>query len=220
MICPTCNTQDSADQFSEQRNPCSFNLTQQESYSISLISFIVLFPPPFLCPVTAWPAAWHTWVFIHWCIHFCSILFPKRIAAEGDRYFICMNSNPFSRQKSTGILCLGNKCKYFSVSVQPEWARDLPNLRSLHLTKMPRLRSLDSNFFKSLPGLRELHCQDSHSLGFVQTEMFDSAPHLSHLSFEKWDVFFFVLPHIMLPLPHSAVGCGAWELTWTVCYQI
>ncbi|NWW24528.1 LRRN4 protein, partial [Falcunculus frontatus] len=69
--------------------------------------------------------------------------------------------------------------------IQPEWARDLANLRSLHLTKMPRLRSLDSEFFKFLPGLRELHCQDSHSLGFVQTEMFDSAPHLSHLSFEN-----------------------------------
>ncbi|NWY17027.1 LRRN4 protein, partial [Aphelocoma coerulescens] len=73
----------------------------------------------------------------------------------------------------------------FLEKIQPEWARDLPNLRSLHLTKMPRLRSLNSNFFKSLPGLRELHCQDSHSLGFVQTEMFDSAPHLSHLSFEN-----------------------------------
>ncbi|NWT77798.1 LRRN4 protein, partial [Lanius ludovicianus] len=73
----------------------------------------------------------------------------------------------------------------FLEKIQPEWARDLPNLRSLHLTKMPRLRSLDSNFFKSLPGLRELHCQDSHSLSFVQTEMFDSAPHLSHLSFDN-----------------------------------
>ncbi|XP_041905264.1 leucine-rich repeat neuronal protein 4 [Corvus kubaryi] len=73
----------------------------------------------------------------------------------------------------------------FLEKIQPEWARDLPNLRSLHLTKMPRLRSLNSNFFKSLPGLRELHCQDSHSLGFVQTEMFDSAPHLSHLSLEN-----------------------------------
>ncbi|NXO08400.1 LRRN4 protein, partial [Oriolus oriolus] len=73
----------------------------------------------------------------------------------------------------------------FLEKIQPEWARDLANLRSLHLTKMPRLRSLDSNFFKSLPGLRELHCQDSHSLSFVQTETFDSAPHLSHLSFEN-----------------------------------
>ncbi|NWV19918.1 LRRN4 protein, partial [Origma solitaria] len=72
----------------------------------------------------------------------------------------------------------------FLEKIQPEWTRDLPNLRSLYLTKMPRLRSLDSDF-KSLPGLRELHCQDSPSLGFVQTEMFDSAPHLSHLSFEN-----------------------------------
>ncbi|NWZ32942.1 LRRN4 protein, partial [Brachypodius atriceps] len=73
----------------------------------------------------------------------------------------------------------------FFEKIQPEWARDLANLRSLHLTNMPRLRSLDSDFFKSLPGLQELHCQDSPSLSFVQTEMFDSAPHLSHLSFEN-----------------------------------
>ncbi|NXX31809.1 LRRN4 protein, partial [Nicator chloris] len=73
----------------------------------------------------------------------------------------------------------------FFERIQPEWARDLANLRSLHLTNMPRLRSLDGDFFKSLPGLQELHCQDSPSLGFVQTEMLDSAPHLSHLSFEN-----------------------------------
>ncbi|NXR04140.1 LRRN4 protein, partial [Sagittarius serpentarius] len=73
----------------------------------------------------------------------------------------------------------------FLEKIQPEWARDLPNLRSFHLTKMPRLRSLDTDFFKSVPGLRELNCQDSHLLGFVRTEMFDSAPHLSHLSFEN-----------------------------------
>ncbi|XP_068042209.1 leucine-rich repeat neuronal protein 4 [Anomalospiza imberbis] len=73
----------------------------------------------------------------------------------------------------------------FFEKIQPEWARDLANLRSLHLTNMPWLRSLDSDIFKSLPGLRELHCQDSRSLGFVQTEMFDSVPHLSYLSFEN-----------------------------------
>ncbi|NWU18012.1 LRRN4 protein, partial [Cephalopterus ornatus] len=73
----------------------------------------------------------------------------------------------------------------FLEKIQPEWTRDLPSLRSLHLTKMPRLRSLDTDFIKSLPGLQELHCQDSPSLGFVRTEMFDSAPHLSHLSFEN-----------------------------------
>ncbi|KAF1444140.1 Leucine-rich repeat neuronal protein 4, partial [Pygoscelis papua] len=73
----------------------------------------------------------------------------------------------------------------FLEKIQPEWTRDLPNLRSLHLTKMSRLRSLDTDFFKSMPGLQELNCQDSHSLGFVRTEMFDSAPHLSHLSFEN-----------------------------------
>ncbi|NXD42345.1 LRRN4 protein, partial [Copsychus sechellarum] len=73
----------------------------------------------------------------------------------------------------------------FFEKIQPEWTRDLANLRSLHLTNMPRLRSLDGDFFESLPGLLELHCQDSHSLSFVQTEMFDSVPHLSSLSFEN-----------------------------------
>ncbi|NXF04264.1 LRRN4 protein, partial [Smithornis capensis] len=73
----------------------------------------------------------------------------------------------------------------FLEKIQPEWTRDLPKLRSLHLAKMSQLRSLDTDFFKSMPGLRELHCQDSHSLDFVRTQMFDSAPHLSHLSFEN-----------------------------------
>ncbi|NXN79122.1 LRRN4 protein, partial [Bombycilla garrulus] len=73
----------------------------------------------------------------------------------------------------------------FFEKISPQWTRDLANLRSLHLTNMPRLRSLESDFFKSLPGLRELHCQDSRSLSVVQTEVFDSAPHLSHLSFEN-----------------------------------
>ncbi|NXQ80682.1 LRRN4 protein, partial [Nyctibius grandis] len=73
----------------------------------------------------------------------------------------------------------------FLEKIQPEWTRDLPNLRSLHLTKMSQLRSLDTDFFKSMPGLRELNCQDSYALSYVRTEMFDSAPHLSHLSFEN-----------------------------------
>ncbi|NXL33920.1 LRRN4 protein, partial [Glaucidium brasilianum] len=72
----------------------------------------------------------------------------------------------------------------FLEKIHPEWTRDLPNLRSLQLTKMSRLKSLDTDF-KSMPGLQELNCQDSHSLSFVRTEMFDSTPHLSHLSFEN-----------------------------------
>ncbi|NXI64306.1 LRRN4 protein, partial [Anseranas semipalmata] len=72
----------------------------------------------------------------------------------------------------------------FLEKIQPEWTKDLPNLRSLHLTKMSRLRSLDTDF-KSMPHLRELNCRDSHALGFVRTEMFESAPHLSQLSFQN-----------------------------------
>ncbi|OXB65455.1 hypothetical protein ASZ78_014116 [Callipepla squamata] len=72
----------------------------------------------------------------------------------------------------------------FLERIQVEWTRDLSNLRSLHLTKMSRLRSLDIDF-RSMPHLKELNCQDSHSLGFVRTEMFESAPHLNYLSFQN-----------------------------------
>lgn len=72
----------------------------------------------------------------------------------------------------------------FLERIQVEWTRDLPNLRLLHLTKMPQLRSLDTDF-RSMPHLRELNCRDSHSLGFVRTEMFESTPNLSHLSFQN-----------------------------------
>ncbi|NXX50829.1 LRRN4 protein, partial [Tricholaema leucomelas] len=73
----------------------------------------------------------------------------------------------------------------FLEKIQPEWTRDLHNLKSLHLTKMSRLRSLDTDFLKSMPSLEELNCQDSHSLSFVRTEMFDSVPHLSYLWFQN-----------------------------------
>nr|XP_012427743.3 leucine-rich repeat neuronal protein 4 [Taeniopygia guttata] len=93
-----------------------------------------------------------------------------------------LNEAMNSSRNSINVLDLSGT---FFEKFQPEWARDLTSLRSLHLTNMPRLRSLGSDIFKSLPGLQELHCQDSRSLGSVQTEMFDSAPHLSHLSFEN-----------------------------------
>lgn len=96
----------------------------------------------------------------------------------------------------------------FSASVQVEWTRDLPNLRLLHLTKMPQLRSLDTDF-RSMPHLRELNCRDSHSLGFVRTEMFESTPNLSHLSFQKWVVFFFVVLHQSLLSSPRTTARGA-----------
>ncbi|NXE77230.1 LRRN4 protein, partial [Cochlearius cochlearius] len=107
----------------------------------------------------------------------------------------------------------------FLENIQPEWARDLPNLRSLHLTKMSRLRSLDTDFFKSVPGLQELNCQDSHSLGFVRTEMFDSAPHLSHLSFENCNLSSFSpwntnsLDSIIINLYGNPLLCDC-QLSW------
>ncbi|NXJ92335.1 LRRN4 protein, partial [Corythaixoides concolor] len=107
----------------------------------------------------------------------------------------------------------------FLEKIQPEWTRDLPNLRSLHLTKMSRLRSLDTDFIKSVPDLRELNCQDSHSLGFVRTEMFDSAPHLSHLSFQNCNLSSFnpwnisSLDSIVINLYGNPLLCDC-QLSW------
>ncbi|XP_075004300.1 leucine-rich repeat neuronal protein 4 isoform X2 [Calonectris borealis] len=113
------------------------------------------------------------------------------LLGQGDNRGIGESAFAISTSPSEATHRPGNTINMLDLSgtflekIQPEWTRDLPNLRSLHLTKMPRLRSLDTDFLKSMPGLRELNCQDSHSLGFVRTEMFDGAPHLSHLSFEN-----------------------------------
>ncbi|NXG80950.1 LRRN4 protein, partial [Baryphthengus martii] len=109
----------------------------------------------------------------------------------------------------------------FLENIQPEWTRDLPNLKSLHLTKMLRLRSLDTDFFKSMPGLRELNCQDSRSLSFVRTEMFDSAPHLSYLSFENCNLSSFnpwntnSLDTIVINLYGNPLLCDC-QLSWLI----
>lgn len=75
MICLSYTSQDLVDHFPEQRNPFSFNLTQQEIYSISLISFVVLFLPIFLCPMTAWPAEAITKMQLHECLHTAVLTF-------------------------------------------------------------------------------------------------------------------------------------------------
>ncbi|KFQ47677.1 Leucine-rich repeat neuronal protein 4, partial [Nestor notabilis] len=96
-----------------------------------------------------------------------------------------ISTSPSEATNRPGNINVLDLSRTFLEKIQPEWTRDLPSLRSLHLTKMSRLRSLDTDFFKSMPALQELNCQDSPSLAFVQTEMFDSAPHLSQLSFEN-----------------------------------
>ncbi|NWX11683.1 LRRN4 protein, partial [Aegotheles bennettii] len=113
------------------------------------------------------------------------------LLGQDDSRAIKESAFAISTSPSEAINRTGNTINVLDLSgtflekIQPEWTRDLPNLRSLHLTKMPRLRSLDTDFFKSMPDLQELNCQDSHSLSLVRTEMFDSAPRLSHLSFEN-----------------------------------
>ncbi|XP_061220804.1 leucine-rich repeat neuronal protein 4 isoform X2 [Neopsephotus bourkii] len=96
-----------------------------------------------------------------------------------------ISTSPSEATNRPGNINVLDLSKTFLEKIQPEWTRDLPNLRSLHLTKMSQLRSLDTDFLKSMPALQELNCQDSHLLAFVQTEMFDNAPHLSQLSFEN-----------------------------------
>ncbi|XP_062466147.1 leucine-rich repeat neuronal protein 4 [Pezoporus occidentalis] len=96
-----------------------------------------------------------------------------------------ISTSPSEATNRPGNISVLDLSRTFLEKIQPEWTRDLPNLRSLHLTKMSQLRSLDTDFFKSMPALQELNCQDSHLLAFVQTEMFDNAPHLSQLSFEN-----------------------------------
>ncbi|KAM4681034.1 leucine-rich repeat neuronal protein 4 [Amazona ochrocephala] len=96
-----------------------------------------------------------------------------------------ISTSPSEATNRPGNINVLDLSRTFLEKIQPEWTRDLPNLRSLHLTKMPWLRSLDTDFFKSMPALQELNCQDSPLLAFVQTEMFDSTPHLSQLSFEN-----------------------------------
>ncbi|XP_068918894.1 leucine-rich repeat neuronal protein 4 [Petaurus breviceps papuanus] len=82
----------------------------------------------------------------------------------------------------------------FLPEIQLGWIRDIPNLRSLYLKKMARLKSLDGEIFKATPNLRILDCQDSQALSFVNTEIFEDTPHLQSLllqncnlsSFQPW----------------------------------
>ncbi|XP_066243308.1 leucine-rich repeat neuronal protein 4 [Saccopteryx leptura] len=65
--------------------------------------------------------------------------------------------------------------------VRSGWTRDLPTLTSLYLRKMPRLRSLEGDIFKTTPDLRQLDCQDSPALTSVQTHIFQDTPRLQLL---------------------------------------
>ncbi|XP_029449357.1 leucine-rich repeat neuronal protein 4 [Rhinatrema bivittatum] len=73
----------------------------------------------------------------------------------------------------------------FLLSIQPEWMKDLPNLKELHIMKMNSLESLDTNVLKYLPNLSLLNCQNSRTLSLVRTEIFEDAPHLNYLDFQN-----------------------------------
>ncbi|KAM4841847.1 leucine-rich repeat neuronal protein 4 isoform 2-T2 [Thomomys bottae] len=69
--------------------------------------------------------------------------------------------------------------------VESGWIRDLPQLTSLYLRKMPRLRILEGDIFKMTPNLRQLDCQDSPALSSVHTHIFQDTPCLQILLFQN-----------------------------------
>ncbi|XP_059242507.1 leucine-rich repeat neuronal protein 4 [Mustela nigripes] len=73
----------------------------------------------------------------------------------------------------------------FLERVQSGWIRDLPKLTSLHLRKMPRLRTLEAAIFKMIPNLQQLDCQDSSALTSVHTQLFQDTPRLQVLLFQN-----------------------------------
>uniref|UniRef100_F7EDJ5 Uncharacterized protein n=1 Tax=Monodelphis domestica TaxID=13616 RepID=F7EDJ5_MONDO len=73
----------------------------------------------------------------------------------------------------------------FLPEIQLGWIKDLPNLRSLYLKKMARLKSLDGQIFKATSNLRVLDCQDSQALSSVNTQIFEDTPHLQSLLLQK-----------------------------------
>ncbi|XP_075781831.1 leucine-rich repeat neuronal protein 4 [Pelodiscus sinensis] len=107
----------------------------------------------------------------------------------------------------------------FLENVQQEWAQDVANLRSLHLARMPRLRSLDADLFKSLPRLRELNCQDSRALSGVRPELFNDAPQLNFLAFQNCNLSSFhpwninSSGNIQINLYGNPLECSC-ELSW------
>ncbi|XP_074065594.1 leucine-rich repeat neuronal protein 4 [Macrotis lagotis] len=82
----------------------------------------------------------------------------------------------------------------FLAEIQLGWIKDIPNLRSLYLKKMIRLKSLQGEIFKATPNLKVLDCQDSQALSFIKTEIFEATPRLQSLllqncnlsSFQPW----------------------------------
>ncbi|KAM6163793.1 leucine-rich repeat neuronal protein 4 [Rhynchocyon petersi] len=73
----------------------------------------------------------------------------------------------------------------FLTRIQSEWIGDLPNLTSLYLRNMPRLKTLEEGIFKMVPNLQQLDCQDSPALTMVHTHTFEDTPHLQALLFEN-----------------------------------
>nr|XP_055162045.1 leucine-rich repeat neuronal protein 4 [Nyctereutes procyonoides] len=84
----------------------------------------------------------------------------------------------------------------FLERVQSGWIKDLQNLTSLYLRKMPRLRILEGDIFKMNPNLQQLDCQDSSALSSVHTHIFQDTPCLQVLllqncnlsSFPPWNL--------------------------------
>lgn len=86
---------------------------------------------------------------------------------------------------SRGCALLGSGQFPLCISVQSGWIKDLQNLTSLYLRKMPRLRILEGDIFKMNPNLQQLDCQDSSALSSVHTHIFQDTPCLQVLLLQK-----------------------------------
>ncbi|XP_005365611.1 leucine-rich repeat neuronal protein 4 [Microtus ochrogaster] len=96
--------------------------------------------------------------------------------------------------------------------VESGWIRDLPQLKSLYLRKMPRLKTLEGDIFKKTPNLQHLDCQESPALTSVNTEIFQDTPCLQVLLLQNCNLSSFG-PWIMNSSQILSVGLFGNPLT-------
>ncbi|CAH6787820.1 leucine-rich repeat neuronal protein 4 [Phodopus roborovskii] len=103
--------------------------------------------------------------------------------------------------------------------VESGWIRNLPQLKSLYLRKMPRLKTLEGDIFKMTPNLQQLDCRESPALTSVHTEIFQDTPRLQVLLLQNCNLSSFG-PWIVNPsqvvsvsLFGNPLACSC-ELAW------
>ncbi|XP_069090254.1 leucine-rich repeat neuronal protein 4 [Pleurodeles waltl] len=107
----------------------------------------------------------------------------------------------------------------FLENIQPEWTKDLSNLRKLTISHMPHLESLKIEAFKNMPMLKELICKGSFALSWTDPKIFQHTPQLEILdfqncnlsNFDRWHVNSSTVPRIILTGNPLKCSC---ELSW------